>query len=126
MGSIGEVAAPELVRPIHAACGPGKVIKVNATRSAAAERAGDRVSTNFNALRELRESYGLSEEQAVRALEKCKQQAGFGTCLMTPPRPMRQEECPAGTKVSFGLCRTPEGYIRPLPEWLEEFASPGA
>jgi len=123
MGSIAEVTAPELVAPLRAACGPGKVIKVNAMRSASAEREKDRVSTNFNALRELRESYGLSQEQALKALEKCKQQLGFGNCLTSPPPPVaRQEDCPAGTKLSFGLCRTDEGYIRPLPEWLKPFA----
>lgn len=121
MGSIGEVTAPELTGPIHAACGTGKVIKVNATRSAAAERAQDQVSTNHNALRELQESYGLTMAQATRALEKCKRQAGFGTCLTSPPPPVaRQEDCPAGTKLSFGLCRTPQGHIRPLPKWISD------
>ena len=127
MGSIAEVTAPELTGPINAVCGTGKVIAINATKSAAAERSQDRVATNFNALRELRESYGLSEEQALKALDKCKRQAGFGTCLTTPPRPIASEkDCPAGTKLSFGLCRTPEGYIRPLPDWLKEFAPPGS
>ena len=126
MGSIGEVNAPELVGTIHTACGTGKVIKVNAMRSAAAERAQDQVSTNFNAFRQLKEMYGLSDAQASRAFEKCKEQAGFGTCLLSPPRPMREEECPAGSRLSYGLCRTHEGYIRPLPDWLTEFADPGA
>lgn len=41
-------------------------------------------------------------------------------CITIPPPPVaRQEDCPAGTKLSFGLCRTPEGYIRPLPKWIE-------
>ncbi len=126
MGSIAEVAAPELVRPIHAACGPGKVIKVNGMRSAATERAQDQVTTNVNAFRELKQMYGLSDSQASRAFEKCKQQAGFGTCLLSPPPPVdRQQDCPAGTTLSYGLCRTPEGHIRPLPKWLEEFAGSG-
>lgn len=120
MGSIAEVSAPELVGPIHAACGPGKVIKVNAMRSAAAERARDQASANANAYRELKEMYGLTDRQAAMAFEKCKKQAGFGTCLLSPPRPMRAEECPAGTSLSFGLCRTPEGHVRPLPRWLDE------
>ena len=125
MGSIGEVTAPELVAPIHAACGPGKVIKVNAMRSAAAERAQDQVSTNFNAFRQLKEMYGLTDSQASRAFEKCKHQAAFGTCLLSPPRPMREGECPPGSALSGGLCRTPDGYIRPVPDWLKEFAGPG-
>ena len=36
MGSVNEVTTPELVDPIHAACGPGKVIKVEGMESAAA------------------------------------------------------------------------------------------
>ena len=120
-GSIAEVTAPELVRPIHAACGEGKVIKVNSMRSAAAERAQDQVSTNSNNFRQLQEMYGLTEPQAVRALEKCKQQVGFGTCLLSPPPPvMRNDDCPGGTKLSGGLCRTPQGHIRPLPKWLQQ------
>lgn len=119
-GSIAEVTAPELVGPIHAACGPGKVIKVNGMRSSAAERAQERVSTNANSLRQLQKMYGLSEPVARKALETCKAQMGFGTCLLTPPRPMRKDECPEGTTLNSGLCRTPEGFVRPLPGWLQE------
>ena len=120
MGSIGEVSAPELVRPIHAACGTGKVIKVNAMRSAAADGVQTQVSTNATSLRQLQEMYGLSQAVALRALEQCKKQVGGGTCLMSPPGPvMRKEDCPAGTTLSSGLCRTPQGHIRPLPKWLQ-------
>ena len=120
-GSIAEVTAPELVAPLHAACGQGKVIKVNETRSAAADRAQDTVVAAFHALREFRESYGLSESAARIALERCKKQSGSGICLQSPPPPVaRQADCPAGTKLSFGLCRTPEGYIRPAPAWLAD------
>ena len=121
-GSIVEVAAPDLVGPIHAACGPGKVIAVNGMRSAAAERAQDSASTNGNSLRELKSMYGLSDAAAVRALEACKKQTGIGTCLLGPPPPVaRKEDCPAGTALSSGLCRTPEGHVRPLPKWLQGY-----
>jgi hypothetical protein len=122
-GSIEEVTAPELVGPIHAACGPGRVLKINGTASAAAHGAQQAVTANEQAVRLLRESYGLSEAGARRAVERCRQMSGSGVCLNSPPRPVpRQEECPAGTRLSFGLCRTPEGFVRPLPAWLEEFA----
>jgi hypothetical protein len=122
-GSIGEVTAPALVAPIHAACGPGRVVKINGTASAAAQRAQQAVSANASAVRHFREAYGLSEAGARRAVERCQQQSGAGFCPMSPPRPVSsQSECPPGTRLGHGLCRTPEGFIRPLPEWLEEFA----
>jgi hypothetical protein len=121
-GSIGEVTAPALVDPIHAACGPGRVIKINGTASAAAHRSQQAVTQNAQAVQLLRESYGLSQAAAERAAARCAERSGMGVCLFSPPPPVeRQADCPAGTRLSFGLCRTPEGYVRPLPEWLREF-----
>lgn len=118
-GSIGEVTAPELVGPIHAACGTAKVVKIHGMDSAAAEGVQERVSTNAGSLRQLKEMYGLSGARALKAFEACKESFGFGTCVLSPPPPVaRQEDCPDGTTLSFGLCRTPEGYIRPLPKWI--------
>lgn len=121
-GSIAEVTAPELVRPIHAACGPGKVIKVNGMRSASAERTQTAATQNSNSFRELKQTYGLSEPLARKVFEACKKNMGSGTCILSPPPPARREECPSGTTFSSGLCRTPEGYIRPLPKWIAELA----
>lgn len=120
-GTIGKVTAPELVGPIHSACGTAKVVKIHGMDSAAAERAQERVSTNADSLRQLKEMYGLSGARAQKAFEACKESFGFDTCVLSPPPPVaRQEDCPAGTKLSFGLCRTPEGYIRPLPKWIAD------
>jgi hypothetical protein len=121
-GGIGEVTASELVKPIHQACGAGKVVLITATESAAARRVQQTVSQNAFALRELRESYGLSEQDAQHVLERCRQRSGSGTCLISPPPPATPDgrSCPTGTKPSFGLCRTPEGHIRPIPPWIEE------
>ena len=138
MGSVHEVDVPELVNPIHAACGPGKVIKVEGLQSASAQDRQDAVDDNANALRRLQNSYGLDEAQARRAMawldrrqEANRQVTEDGIALPpitaamtidTPPRPvMNASECPAGTSLVSGLCRTPEGYLRPLPEWLTEF-----
>ncbi|QNN66486.1 hypothetical protein H9L13_07065 [Sphingomonas lutea] len=119
MGSIAEVTAPELVAPIRKACGAGRVIAINATRSTAADRAQYSASSNAQSMRELRESYGLNERQARKVLAKCAENFGGGTCVLTPPPPVPSAAaCPAGTKLSFGLCRTPEGHIRPLPKWI--------
>jgi hypothetical protein len=122
-GSIGEITVPDLVGPIHAACGPGRVFKINGTASAAARRAQSTVDANANAIRFLRDNYGLSEAGARRAAQRCAERSGSGACLITPPPPVPQQSaCPPGTKLFHGLCRTPEGYVRPLPEWLKEFA----
>jgi hypothetical protein len=120
-GSIAEETAPELVRPIHAACGPGKVVAITAMRSAAAERAQWAVAQNAQALRDFRGNYGLSEAVARRALQRCMEMSGRGMCIPTPPPPAGRggQACPPGTRISYGLCRTPEGYLRPLPAWIE-------
>ena len=124
-GTIAEVTAPELVEPIHRACGAGKVVKINGMQSDSADRAQQAVQANAEALRQFRQSYGLSETVARKALERCKAQSGFGACLITPPPPPPPDgpACPAGTKPSFGLCRTPEGYIRPIPKWIQDLMS---
>lgn len=138
MGSVNEVTTPELVDPIHAACGPGKVIKVEAMESAAAGDAQRRVTDRANAVRLLQDRYGLDPAQATRALDwldargEANRQTtpdGIGLPPITgamvvasPPRPvMDPSECPPDSSLSSGLCRTPEGHLRPLPEWLVEF-----
>ena len=119
-GTIVEVTAPELVEPIHRACGAGKVIAVNGMRSAAADRAQDIVRTNFDALRDFRQMYGLTEAQAQKALEGCKR-SNRVVCILAPPPPvMPGQSCPAGSKLGGGVCRTPEGHIRPIPNWIED------
>lgn len=118
-----EMTAPDLVEPIHAACGPGKVLRINGMESEAADRAQRRLSTNAESLRQLKTMYGLSDPVARKALEACKKQVGFGTCILTPPSPPPppgKARCPPGTKETHGVCRTPEGFIRPLPQWLQE------
>ena len=138
MGSVNEVTEPELVDPILAACGPGRVIKVEGLESAAARDRQDLSDGEINALRSLQSRYGLDEAQARRAfawLERKQkrrvQPDGDGNRLppitawmvmSTPPPPvMNPADCPPGSALSLGLCRTPEGYLRPLPEWLKEF-----
>jgi hypothetical protein len=120
-GTIAEVTAPELVGPINAACGQGKVVAIHGMRSAAADNAQSALSDNAQSLRQLREMYGLSQTGAQAALEACKANFGGGRCMLSPPPPMSADQCPSGTKLSFGLCRTPAGHVRPLPKWLERF-----
>lgn len=138
MGSVNEVTEPVLVEPIHAACGPGKVIKVEGLESAAARGRQDLSDAEINALRSLQSRYGLDEAQARRAYSWLERRQanrvppdGNGNRLppitasmiiSSPPRPvLNPADCPRGSTLSLGLCRTPEGYLRPLPEWLSEF-----
>ena len=120
-GTIGEISAPALAEPIRAACGAGTVIKVHGMSSAAADQAQFASEQNARALRDFKQMYGLSEPVAANLLERCKQHAGGAVCLLSPPPPVRrQEDCPENTTLSGGLCRTPEGVIRPLPKWLQD------
>lgn len=138
MGSVNEITIPELVDPIHAACGAGKVVKIEGLDSAAARAAQNTVTDRANAIRRLQGEYGLGARQAERALDwldargKANRQTTpegiplppiTGTMTVeTPPRPVSNpSECPPGSSLTFGLCRTPEGYLRPLPRWLIEF-----
>lgn len=139
MGSINEVKTSSLVDPIHAVCGPGKVIKAEALESESAQSLQNAVEGEVRAIRRLQEAYGLSAPQARRAFDwlgkrqaaQPRQRFGGGTItpppppsaiLDSPPRPVEKaSDCPPGSILSFGLCRTPEGWLRPIPEWLAEF-----
>lgn len=125
-GSIGAVTAPNLIRPINAACGTGTVVAITAMRSAAAEGAQAAVSQNASALRHFRENYGLSESDARRVLERCRQRNPSSICMIAPPPPPPPggPVCPTGTKAIHGMCRTPEGFARPIPKWIEELKRP--
>lgn len=138
-GSLSEVTAPELIAPLHAACGPGKVIKITALDSLAARNAQAARDDEASALRRLRDEFGLSADQARRAIVYLEAQqarrprqtspdgvvfppVSAAMIVGSPPPPVADgADCPVGTKLSFGLCRTPEGYLRPLPAWLAEF-----
>ena len=78
------------------------------------------MTQNANAFRFLREKYGLSEADARKVLEGCKARSGAGICFTTPPPPPPPggPSCPSGTKSVHGMCRTPEGHVRPLPDWI--------
>lgn len=138
-GSIGEVKTPSLVEPIHAVCGPGKVIKAEGLESASARGLQDAVDSKAQSIRRLQAEYGLDAAQAMRAYNWLgKRQAALpqqrfedGTLapppppdatLNAPPRPVENaSDCPEGSRLSYGLCRTPEGWLRPVPKWLAEF-----
>ena len=139
MGSIKAVTEPALVDPVHAACGPGKVIKIEGLASASARHRQQTLNDEIEAVRRLRAEFGLSQEKAQRAFDWLKRRQAnapqlgpdgkpmptvtASLIINAPPGPPVSDpaSCPAGSKVTFGLCRTPEGGLRPLPAWLAEF-----
>jgi hypothetical protein len=73
--------------------------------------------------------YGVPWADALKRVRRCREKLqqslpGQGRdipmvqnmCGSTPPSPVaHQSTCPNGTTLSGGLCRTPEGYVRPIP-----------
>ena len=135
MGSIGEVKTSSLIDPIHAVCGPGRVIKAEGLESALARGLQNSVDSEAQSIRQLQAEYGLNAGQAMRANAwfNKRQRQRFDDGSMAPPpppisirgappRPVENaSDCPRGSRLSYGLCRTPEGWLRPVPEWLAEF-----
>lgn len=95
--------------PIIARCGAGPVVEVPfSVQSSSVMLAEDR----SDAKRLLRSSYGLSEEEAEAWMKNC---AG-ADCFPSPPPPVPgRTDCPQGSTMQSAVCRTPEGYIRPIP-----------
>jgi hypothetical protein len=111
-------------RRIAAACGPGPAqTAVPASATVQQARNDGFAASNFA------ERYGGSWEEALKRVRKCRERleqslpphphrgpVTDNPCGSAPPPPVADPaNCPAGTKLSGGLCRTPEGYIRPLP-----------
>lgn len=114
---------PAAVPRIRERCGPGAVKFVGLVQSVAASRAlADALAaTNFA------KRYGVPWNEALRRVRTCRAAMGRNLpdggarmidnmCGSTPPSPVVDpQSCPPGTSLSGGLCRTPEGYIRPIP-----------
>lgn len=103
------VTDPKATAPIIAACGAGPVVKVPFSLKSNAEvLRQDRAA----AARQWRDSYGLSDAEIQARLRGCT-----GTdCYPTHPRPViNKADCPPGSEWQSMMCRTPEGYIRPIP-----------
>ena len=123
-GLVYDVTSPELTAPIHRACGAGKVVKINGMMSEAAERSQATVSANAQALRDLRQRLRPVRERGARGAGKMQGADGLRQLPADPAvhRSRRRPPARRSTRLSAGLCRTPEGYVRPLPGWLAEFA----
>ena len=111
-------------RRMAAACGPGPA-QTLIPASATVQQAG---SDGF-AASNFAERYGGSWDDALARVRRCRERLEQSLppspdrgpltdnpCGSTPPSPVSDPaDCPAGTKLSGGICRTPEGHIRPLP-----------
>jgi hypothetical protein len=115
-----EVQDEGVVREVRAACGEGRVIAVNALKSAAAEGAREQARERRWTSQILRDDYGFSERGIAAYFADCKQRGV--PCGFYPPPPPRP--CPAGTLPDRGQnCRDSAGRVRPVPEHLKPFQS---
>lgn len=108
-------AAAERMRQ---ACGPGRIALIGFAQSESLMRLQSDVAAagNFDRM------YGLGFAESLRRVVRCRERssepASVGNpCGSTPPPPVaEQRACPAGTILSGGLCRTSEGFVRPVPD----------
>lgn len=108
---------------IHDRCGSGAVQVVGLLQSLSIAQAFE----DGQSATRLAAMYGLSWKDALARIRACRERLSEGAggarmlmvgtpCGMTPPPPVSNpNSCPRGTKLSGGLCRTPEGAIRPIP-----------
>ncbi|WP_300972922.1 hypothetical protein [Sphingomonas sp. LHG3406-1] len=113
------------VRPIPSAaaermrraCGGGRIALLSFVQSVSAVRA----QSDALAARNVDIHYGLGWEESLRRVVRCRERSpvpmgASNMCGSTPPSPVADpRDCPAGTSLSGGLCRTPEGHVRPVP-----------
>lgn len=110
-------------RRMAAACGPGPAQTVFPASATVQQARNEGLAAS-----ELADRYGVPWDEALESVRRCRargEQSFPGLrgaplvdipCGSTPPRPVAsQADCPPGTKLSGGLCRTPEGHIRPIP-----------
>jgi hypothetical protein len=108
---------------IRAKCGPGAVRLIGLPQSvSASQAAADGVAAG-----NLVTMYGLPWGTALPQVRECRARLARNSgidplkmienpCGSTPPSPVADPRaCPPGTNLSGGLCRTPSGYIRPIP-----------
>lgn len=122
-GRTVRLGSDEVLSQLRARCGPGSPVYVGLVQSVAASQAGaDRA-----AARNFAERYGVPPEEALKRVQACRAGIDLGPggdpsrmidnpCGMVPPPPVEDpRDCPPGTSLSGGLCRTPEGFVRPIP-----------
>ena len=108
---------------IHERCGAGPAQVLGPLQSLSL---GQAFEDGMSATR-LAAMYGLPWKDALERIRACRERLSHGPngarvemvgtpCGITPPPPVADPaSCPKGTKLSGGLCRTPEGAVRPIP-----------
>lgn len=105
------VTDPEVIAPIHEACGPGEVVSVPATVQSVALYHAKQMDM---AVKQFREMYGVDEATARRKMDYCRATGGCGA--IPPPPPVTDAKmCPAATRLESGLCRNADSFVRPIP-----------
>lgn len=110
-------------RRMAAACGPGPAQTVVPASATVQQARNDGFAAS-----EFSDRYGLPWDEALAQIRRCRARAERALpalngaplvdnpCGSAPPPPvMDPADCPAGTELSGGLCRTPKGHIRPIP-----------
>lgn len=109
---------------VRAKCGPGAARLIGLAQSVTASQA----AADGAAARNLVDMYGLAWTTALAKVRGCRERLARNSgidplkmivnpCGSTPPSPVADpRSCPSGTSFRGGLCRTPEGHIRPIPE----------
>ncbi|MCJ7421830.1 hypothetical protein [Sphingomicrobium astaxanthinifaciens] len=125
MGSGMIVEEADLPAALRKKCHARSALYVQPRSRAATEAA----SREQAALR-LAKTYGVSVERASAYLDACRKRTdpvkGIERLRIappcgapSPPPPVEDEaDCPEGTRLVAFTCRTPEGYLRPLPAGL--------
>ncbi len=116
----------EVPTPLREQCGATRATMAPIRSAAAAAAAADEAA----AIR-LSKDYGVPIAAAERYVARCRLGLSVGPedmtirmietpCGQTPPPPARSAaDCPAGSRPVANACRTPEGYLRPLPQGLD-------
>ncbi len=103
---------------LRRSCGTGGIVLLGLAQSVS----GLRAQSDALAARNFNERYGLGWSESLRRVVRCRERSpepmGSGNlCGSTPPPPVAdQAKCPIGTRLSGGLCRNPEGFVRPVPD----------
>jgi hypothetical protein len=110
-----------------AACGPGRAqIVVPASATVQQARSDGFAASDFV------QRYGGSWAEALKRVRRCRERLEQSLprvpdrapltdnpCGSTPPSPVGDPaNCPPGTNLSGGLCRTAQGLVRPVPPEL--------
>jgi hypothetical protein len=121
------ISDPATLAELHARCGRGKAELVGLAQSLSLGQALADGESATNIV----DMYGIPWARALDKVRECRAKLSKGPggaavrmvatpCGTTPPPPVTDPaHCPPGTAIVAGICRTPDGFIRPIPDWLK-------